>query len=389
MRGTIQEKFGHYHMVLEWYEIEEGKKKRKVKWFSTGLKLKGNKRKAEQMLKQKLVEFENELMHGNGQCDKEMYFSEFMKSWLEERKCDKNKPIRANTWESYSKAVTKHIIPYFDQRCMKLKDLKRKDLEAFYTYLLQTLSANTVKKIHVNIRSALKSAVNKELIKVNPANDVTNLPKLMKYHASFYNERQLARLFEVSQGDEMEAVIKLTAYYGFRRSEILGLRWSSIDFEENVIDVNHTAIKMDSGTVYCDKCKNESSFRKLPLSNDVKKYLQTLRRKQKEDRMLYGGEYKENDYVCKWQDGTPFSPDYVSHRFKDILTKYDMPNIRFHDLRHSSASNLLKMGFSLKEIQEWLGHSTITITADTYAHLEFESKVRMADCLDEMMAMIN
>ena len=384
--GSIQEKNGIYHMVLSWYEVLDGKQKRKQKWISTKLPIRGNKRNAESLLKKTIVEYENELQYGNGCCDEDMYFSAYIKIWLEERKTDKYHPIRENTWESYRHLMYLHVIPYFDQKCMKLKDLKRKDLEQFYRFKLQTLSANTVKKIHVNVHSALSCAVAQELIKHNPSSDVSSLPKIEKYHARFYNEKQLKELLDDVEGDNIESVVKLTVFYGFRRSEICGLRWSAIDFDEGIINVNHTAIKFRGVTHYQDKCKNESSFRRLPLSNSMSQYLKQIKCKQEMDKELYGNSYFDSDYICRGEDGTPITPDYLTHHFQVLLKRYNLPYIRFHDLRHSSASNLLRLGFGLKEIQEWLGHANISITADIYSHLEFEAKVKMADKLDECIA---
>lgn len=166
-----------------------------------------------------------------------------------------------------------------------------------------------------------------------------------------------------------------------------GLRWSSIDFDEDVIYVNHTAIKIKGETHYQDKCKNESSFRQLPLSKTMKKYLMELKQSQEQNKCLYGNTYVDSEYVCRWDDGNPITPDYLTHHFQVVLSNNSLSYIRFHDLRHSSASNLLRLGFSLKEIQEWLGHANISITADIYSHLEFDSKKRMADRLDERMEM--
>jgi len=387
MTGSLQEKKGNYYIVISTTVVEHGKKKHKKKWFSTGLKVKGNKRKAEVLLRKKIVEYENELKYGNGLYDKEMLFSLLILQWLEYRKNDKKKAIRQNTWEGYRRNINKHVIPYFEDRLIELKDMRNKDLEIFYDYLLEKgLSGNTVRKIHTNIHSALAYAVSKELIRDNPANNIERLPTIEKFRAKFYTEKQLKEYYKVVVGEAIEAVIKLTGFYGLRRSEVLGLRWSAIDFEENTILINHTAIKLEEGIQYIDGTKNTSSYRLLPLSRGMKVYLERLKAEQAENRRIFGNAYDNNDYICKWIDGRLLSLDYVSHRHKELLEANGLEVIRFHDLRHTSASNLIRLGFSLKEVQEWLGHSSITITANIYAHLEYETKVQMADKLDEKMA---
>ena len=98
-----------------------------------------------------------------------------------------------------------------------------------------------------------------------------------------------------------------------------------------------------------------------------------------QNKLFYGNAYVDNDFVCKWENGEPYKPDYITHTFKRILDENKLPKIRFHDLHHSSASMLLKMGFSIKEIQEWLGHSDINTTSNCYSHLQYEAKVSMAN----------
>lgn len=93
-----------------------------------------------------------------------------------------------------------------------------------------------------------------------------------------------------------------------------------------------------------------------------------------------------NDYILKWDDGRPFAPDYVTHRFCELLEKYGLPHIRFHELRHSCASFLINYGFTLKDVQEWLGHSDIRMTANIYSHLDVSRKKNMADMLSSHLA---
>ncbi len=117
----------------------------------------------------------------------------------------------------------------------------------------------------------------------------------------------------------------------------------------------------------------------------MKKYLKQLKKKQMQNKMFYGNAYIDNDFVCKWENGQSFKPDYITRTFKRILVENSLPEIRFHDLRHSSASMLLKMGFTLKEIQEWLGHSDINTTSNCYSHLQYEAKVNMANKMSKML----
>ena len=185
-------------------------------------------------------------------------------------------------------------------------------------------------------------------------------------------------LFEKMRNERLSLFIRITAYYGLRRSEALGLQWNSIDFEKNLVHIRHTVVKVDK-VVEKDKTKTASSYRSFPLIPEIREELLKEKARQSENRKLFKKEYFDSQYIFVWDNGKPFSPDYVSHAFKKILKKYDMPDIRFHDLRHSCASILLSKGFTLKDVQEWLGHADIEITANVYGHLDMSRKNAIAD----------
>ena len=190
----------------------------------------------------------------------------------------------------------------------------------------------------------------------------------------------------------MRIVVILTIYYGLRRSEVLGLKWSAIDFKEKRIHIRHKIIEdKTSGTTVIrglDVMKSKSSFRSLPLIPFIEQEL--LREKEKQEEMekvlrkTYNREYLE--YVCVNPLGDIIKPQYVTEHFKVILRKNGMEQIRFHDLRHSCATLMLNNNEEMKKIQAWLGHSSITITADTYAHLDMSSKVTSAEKISDSLA---
>lgn len=369
MTGSLQEKNNKFYVVLN-YKVEG---KRKQKWISTGLDIKDNKRKAIQKMNDILKEYNDEKLIGTSK----MLFSDFMLEWLEIVKPS----IRASTFCAYERVVKGHIVPYFKKSNLKIQDLKPLHIQKYYTEKLKEVSGNTVIKHHANIHKALSYAVTIELIQHNPSDNIT-LPKKKKFKTNYYDIEQINKLLNIVKNTPLETPVLLTSYYGFRRSEVLGLKWSAVDFKQNVIHVDHTATLVGSKIVYDDATKNKASCRTLPLDKNIKLYLQKLKKKQLEDKMLIGNCYNDNDYICKWQDGHMLKPNYVTQAFKSLLDKNDMPLIRFHDLRHSSATMLLNLGYSIKDIQEWLGHGDYSTTANVYAHLQFESKVDMANKIE-------
>lgn len=355
--GSVQVKSGRYYLVIRCGENEE----RKSKWMPTGLEVKGNKLKAEKMLIEKLEEL-------NKPEEDKLLFSDFIEEWLKIIQHS----VKENTFYNYQNLVINQISPYFKEKGILLKDLTTNDIQNYYNFKMQTVSSSTIYKHHANIHKALKYAVQTNLIIKNPAEFVCK-PKKYRAKTSYYTEDQLNKLFEAVKGTQMETPVLLAGYYGLRRSEVLGLKWKAIDFDNNTISIEHTVTRAKGKTLCLDDTKSKSSYRILPLVDNLKPYLLDLKSKHKE---MFDN---DTEYVCRYDDGRLLSPDYITETFKKILLQNDLPEIRFHDLRHSSASMLLKLGFTLKEIQEWLGHSDINVTAMYYSHLQYSSKVNMAN----------
>ena len=225
----------------------------------------------------------------------------------------------------------------------------------------------------------LNEAIREELLTVNPCS-LLRLPPKARSQAQFYTAEQLNILLQEAQQEQLYPIIKTAIIYGLRRSELLGLKWDSIDFENNVLTIKHTVVKIYE-TVEKDKAKSKSSYRSFPLLPEMRDLFLELKQEQRENKRLFGKCYIENDYVFCWPDGHPVTPDYVSHRFGKILKNHNLPHIRFHELRHSCASLLINNGCGLKEVQEWLGHSDISTTANIYGHLEKQRKQAMAQKL--------
>ena len=375
MTGSLTIKNGKYYAILNIYE--DGK--RKKKWINSGLPEKGNKRKAEAFLREKIAEYER--MEGLVKTD--ILFADYVRHWLTHiaRKVDEV------TMQGYQTLADSHILPYFDQKKVPLRSLDHTMIQRYMDEKHECgrldgkggLSPRSL-RLHKNIISqTLDLAVQTKLIPANPCQFV-ELPQNVRYESTFYTAAQLQDLFTALQGDELLPLVKITALYGLRRSELLGLQWDSIDFERKTMTIRHTVSKVTE-VVAKDKTKNASSRRTFPLTEEAEAIFRRAKELEQQNRAAFGQEYQENAYVFKWADGHPYSPDYISHRFNRLLKKHGLPHIRFHELRHSCASLLIDMGFTLKDVQEWLGHSDIKMTANIYAHLDTARKTSMADSI--------
>ena len=377
--GHLQEKNNLYYVVLN-YANTQGK--RKSKWISTSLPVKGNKKRAEARLMEERKKFNPVLKIGQN----DILFADYMEQWLEIIKAS----IEVVTFASYSTMVKSTIAPYFRKKKITLSNLRPKDIQDFYTDQLKRVKANSVIHYHANIHKALKYAVKMGLISTNPADQVDR-PRKEKFVGSFYDSDEVQKLFEVARGTKLELAVLFGAFYGLRRSEIVGLKWDAIDFKDNTFVIRHTVTTctLDGKklTISKDRTKNVSSLRSLPLVSVFREKLLELKKQQAKNRKLFRKSYCTDylDYIYVDELGERIKPNYITNAFPKLLEQHHMRVIRFHDLRHSCASLLLAAGVPMKAIQEWLGHSTFSTTADIYAHLAYKSKVQSADAMENIL----
>ena len=243
MTGSLTIKNGKYYAVLNIYE--DGK--RKKKWINSGLPEKGNKRKAEAFLREKIAEYER--MKGLVKTD--ILFADYVRHWLTHiaRKVDEV------TMQGYQTLADSHILPYFDQKKVPLRNLDHTMIQRYMDEKHECgrldgkggLSPRSL-RLHKNIISqTLDLAVQTKLIPANPCQFV-ELPQNVRYESTFYTAAQLQDLFTALQGDELLPLVKITALYGLRRSELLGLQWDSIDFERKTMTIRHTCLQGDGGS---------------------------------------------------------------------------------------------------------------------------------------------
>ena len=312
-------------------------------------------------------------------------FNDFLMDWLKMMKSR----VAITTYANYEIVITRRIVPYFEPLHYTLQDLEQhpKYIQDFYQHELDRgVTANTVIHYHANIRKCLQYAFQIGMIRSNPADRVER-PRKEKFKSEVYKAEELEQLFTAIQGDPAEFGVIMAAFYGLRRSEIVGLKWDAIDFENKTISIQHTVVstKVDGVVtdIARDRTKTKSSCRTLPLIPACEQMLKKMQKEQALNRKVCGKDYCTDylDYIYVNPMGRRIRPNFLSQHFPEFLTAHDMKRIRFHDLRHSCASLLYANGVSLKEIQEWLGHSDISTTSNIYTHLDFSSKVSSANAI--------
>ena len=381
--GHLTSKNGRYYAVLN-YRNAGGQ--RKTKWISLGLSEKGNKRKAEAELARLRAEFEPPKEVGDLSSD--MLFADYLLEWLEIAKGR----LAVATYSSYAAMIKKPVGPYFRQRNLTLRELEARHLQMFYSEMLRKVKPNTVIHYHAIIHSALKYAVKTDMLVQNVA-DKVDRPKKNSFQPVFLSAEEMQKMFKSLRGTKLELPVLVAAFYGFRRGEVLGLKWDAIDFERGTISVIRTVttITLDGKQTEIEQqsAKTKSSLRTLPLIGSFREYFLQVKEAQELNKQVCGNCYNHeyDGFVFVDELGERMRANYLTSAFPKFLEDHGLRRMRFHDLRHSCASLLLANGVPLKHIQEWLGHSDFTTTANIYAHLDYKSKITSAQAMETGLAL--
>ena len=394
-RGTIREVGGKIRLIVSYYDIN-GVRRQRTK--TTDMPARGNKRQAEKLLDGFVEEVAGDLReeyrkHSIGEEERE--FTAYLKYWLSIKHDMGN--IAENTYQNYKTTVYRRICPYFDKHYphLELKDVTASKLEGYYHYRMthDGVGAVTIKKEHSYISNAMRKAYKQDLIN-SPVVDKVDLPKRERFRGSFYTREEMKKFLEAAEGNPCELPIKLASFLGLRKSEVLGLQWNSVNFEENTITIERTVVAYYDPELgkeielEKEKTKTEASKRTLTMPVPVVELLKKARTRQFTNRIANTPDYNPNNshYICVDEHGNRIKSDRVSRSMKEISEKAGVKRIRFHDLRHSCATLLLNNGASLKEIQAWLGHADYQTTADIYAHVCEDAMDKQARVISEIFS---
>ena len=266
------------------------------------------------------------------------------------------------------------------ERCVRIKTSKRNERLKVYTVI----------HYHAIIYSALKYAVKTDMLVQNVA-DKVDRPKKNSFQPVFLSAEEMQKMFEVLRSTKLELPVLVAAFYGFRRGEVLGLKWDAVDFERETISVIRTVttITVDGKQTEIEQqsAKTKSSLRTLPLIGSFREYFLQVKEAQELNKQICGNCYNHeyDGFVFVDELGERMRANYLTSAFPKFLEDHGLRRMRFHDLRHSCASLLLANGVPLKQIQEWLGHSDFSTTANIYAHLDYRSKISSAQAMEQGM----
>jgi len=335
----------------------------------------------------KLEDIKFEIRQGTLATGPNQTVEQYLTTWLEDVQ---KYEIEVVSYIKQKRILKKHLIPAFGH--LQLKSLSAQHVQQLYTSLLKKgYKPNTIQGIHALLHKALKNAVRWKLVSYNVADQVT-APRKQKGGekgsevAHALTAEQALHLLRVSRGDVLEAFIAMALCCAMRHGELAALRWQDINLEERRLSVKWTVgFDWEYGFIVGDP-KSKASQRSIQLPQFVVSSLLRHREKQQEWKLKLGDRWEENDLVFPNRYGRYHRPEHKGLQFHRLLAKADLPKIRIHDLRHSTASLLiLVLKMPPKLVQELLGHSTLDMTMDIYTHVDESQQRKMMDVFDDFL----
>ncbi|MDD5095227.1 MAG: tyrosine-type recombinase/integrase [Dehalococcoidia bacterium] len=322
--------------------------------------VKGTKREAEVRLREVL----NSLDNGVFVKPERLTVDKWLDQWLQTYVAPN---LSAKTADGYRSIVRHHLTPHLGP--IQLQHLTPARANEMYQEILGTgVSAKTCLNVHRVLVRSLNEAVKLQLIVRNPAQSVST-PRAKRKEMVIPTDEQTNGFMEAIESSPFREALILSIYTGLRRGELLGLRWCDLNLEFATLSVNQTLCRVAGRGFVIGPPKTARSRRTIALQPSVCIMLRGLKNRKTAQLTAFGVELKESDLVFSTLDGKPFEPSSLTHACKRIMRKIGCDNARLHDLRHLHASRLLRQGTNIKTIQQRLGHSSIAVTMDIYAHV--------------------
>lgn len=301
---------------------------------------------------QEAVRLVAEIQSGMYSASEKTILKDYLARWLKDVCVPR---LEAKTVESYRTCIDLHIAPRIGQ--LWLADLQPRHIQGLYADMATDgIGARTIELTHVTLHSALKQAVRWQLLSRNPAEGAVP-PRPERREMKALDPERVAAIMNVARKTPIGILVYLALCTGMRKAELLGLKWTDIDWDNQTIQVQRNLVRVGGKTIVKDT-KTRGSRRSIPVDKTVIDHLRALKAKSK------------SEYVFTRTDSiNPMDPHTVTHQFSRIAALAGVPGLRFHDLRHTHATMLLSLGAHPKVIQERLGHSTIAVTMDIYSHV--------------------
>jgi integrase len=284
-------------------------------------------------------------------------------AWLRARKFS----VRLSTLERQESILRCHVYPAIGKH--DIREIVEEDITSILEALRGRLAPRTVVHVLVTVRSMFNYAVNRELVDKNPTAHIKR-PNVAKGPPKYLEVEEIRRFFDAARGHEFEAVFLLALGHGLRLGEALGLRWSSINFDERMLSVDGSLVKSETGEYVVAATKTHRSNRPISLAPTTIDALNRRKAKQNRDRLAMGSNWFDSDLVFTDKSGRPLSKsNFTRTHHYGLVKKASIRRITFHGLRGAFATVGVQAGVPAKVMQEMLGHSTFVTTMDIYSHV--------------------
>jgi len=324
-----------------------------------------------------LAKFITEIKSGTYFEPEKMTLANFIENWNVKYA---QRHLEALTHRNYMFHIKNHIIPFFGH--MRLDQVKTLHVVTFLTALTfptarkdgqnKALSSSTIQYIYRVLRNIFNVAVEWRIINHNPVADVKK-PKVTQKEVAVYNEEEVAYVFKALESEPLEwkLLITLALTMGMRRGELLALEWPHVDLEKTYLDVKQSFSLTQRGNPLIKVPKTKSSIRRISIPSSLIPDLTNLRDKTTAERALLGENWLGGDhaFVFTTTFGKAIYYSYASQWWRNFTTRHGIRYIRFHDLRHTSATLLINQGVHAKVISNRLGHANISTTMNIYGHV--------------------
>lgn len=386
----VQSKKGMLYIVISDTILQDGKTLYKKRWVSTGLKDTPENIEYAQRLRLKHMRPKEFILDNN------LTIAELLDVYI----LSKERVLVDTTIRGYMDR-SKRIKDFFGD--LKVKNLNTAFVEQFFDYLFieKGYTDRTVKDTKATFVAAIEMAIKAGIIHENPVKEadvkktLSNKAKKPEIEDDFFSYDEAMLFLDLVAREEYYKryllMFYLTLFFGLRREEVLGLKWSNIDFERKELHITSTVTK-GTKVNYQDNTKTVYSAVTFPLEDDQIIKLQQLNDIEQEYRTAYGDSYYDSEYVFKKEDGTLYYPDTFTRVFSKVIKRHkELPqNITFHGLRKSCASILVHRGFDIKQVQKWMRHADVETTLKIYAKAkDKEAKKAVLEGLHEIMPFKN
>jgi len=320
----------------------------------------------------------DQIQHGMTFKDTNQPLADYLKDWIEL----KGRSLKPRTAYQYECLITKLISPRIGQ--IKLKNVTQKTINGLYSLMIREgKSARLIRYVHAVLHAAFEQALTDGILARNPAHHAI-LPRQNHPEMMILSEQQVNQFLVAAKDSRHRMLYHLALSTGMRQAELFGLKWADVDWLNGSIKIQRQAQRVEGHGIQFSEPKTKAGRRTIKLGDNLLMELRKHRERIISDEQQAGINWVDFDLVFPTTIGTPIYQSNLLKDFHRILRESGLPNIRFHDLRHTAASLMINRGIPVIVVSKMLGHSQPSVTLNIYSHCMLEMQTQAADVMDDI-----